>query len=350
MSFTRPTLAEIVTRAEGDAESRLELTGALLRRAMARVHALIVAGASHMLHGHLDFLSRQMFPDQSEEEFLLRQAATFGITKTAATFAQAILEATGVDGSVIPAGTILVRSDGAEYTVDDEATIASGTADLDVTASDPGADSTLTADVVLTFSSPIAGVDSEATVDESTLDGSDEESTEALRERFLARLQDPPHGGSESDYEAWALESDPGVTRAWVYPLELGAGTVVVRAVRDNDADLIPSAGEITAIQEYIDERRPVTAAVTVVAPVDTPIDFTIEIDPDNSDNRAAVEAELVDMLQRTASPGSTTQKSAIDLAVGNAATFVDFAVTVPAADVTRTTGQLSTVGDITWL
>ena len=54
--------------------------------------------------------------------------------------------------------------------------------------------------------------------------GADEQSDLLLLQRVLARLRQPPHGGADFDYIRWALEV-PGVTRAWVYPLELGAGT-----------------------------------------------------------------------------------------------------------------------------
>ena len=37
--------------------------------------------------------------------------------------------------------------------------------------------------------------------------------------------------------------------------------------VRDDDASLIPDAGEVATVQAYIDSLRPVTASVTVVAP-----------------------------------------------------------------------------------
>ena len=62
--------------------------------------------------------------------------------------------------------------------------------------------------------------------------GSDAETDESLRARVLRRIQKPPQGGAGYDYVAWALEV-PGVTRAWVYPAEMGLGTVTVRFVRD---------------------------------------------------------------------------------------------------------------------
>ena len=49
--------------------------------------------------------------------------------------------------------------------------------------------------------------------------------------------------GDNDDYVAWATEV-PGVTRAWCSPNGMGAGTVVVRFVRDDDDDPIPDSGE----------------------------------------------------------------------------------------------------------
>ncbi len=406
MSFERPTLAEIVVRVESDFVSRLSLAGAILRRAVVKALSRVIAGASHMLHGHLDYNARQLFPDTSDEAYLLRQASLFGLTKTAATFATGTSVVYGTNATVIPISTVLLRDDEAEYETDAEVTIATLTAwaittayvvgnlrrnsgniylcitagtsagsggptttSTDITdgtahwryiaagsaavtaaltATEAGADSTLTIGEVVTFESPIAGATSTSTVAGSTVDGTDEESTEDLRTRLLERMQNRPSAGTEADYIAWAKEV-AGVTRVWVSDA-LGAGTVSVRFVRDDDANFIPSAGEITEVQDYLDALRPVTAAVTVAAPTDTPIAFTIELTPDTSATRAAVEAELEDMLLRDAEPGGTTLLSAIQVAVGSAADVTDFTITVPAADVTRTAAQISSVGVITWL
>ena len=110
---------------------------------------------------------------------------------------------------------------------------------------------------------------------------------------MLARIQQPPHGGASYDYTTWALEVS-GVTRAWVYPQELGLGTVTVRFVRDFDATPIPYAGEVAAVQAYIDARRPVTALVTVVAPAAVPINFQIQgLTPSNATVQAAGSATI---------------------------------------------------------
>lgn len=349
MAFTRPTLSALITRIEQDFETRLELVGAVLRRSLVYIFARVVAGAVHMLHGHLEYLSKQIFADISDEAFLLRQGQLFGIVRTSPTYAEATVTVTGTNTTVVPAGTVLLRSDGAEYTTDADVTIALGTATPSVTASEAGADGTLTAGVSLSFESPISGVDATATVVASTADGSDEEDIEDYRTRLLARINDPPNGGSEADYIAWAKEVS-GVTRAWVYPLELGPGTVVVRFVRDDDVSPIPDSGEVGDVQDVMDEKAPAHASVTVIAPTAVALDFTISITPDTAATRETVEAELEDFLFRTAEPGATTLVSQIDLAIGNATGVTDFTRTLPAADVTRTTGQLTTMGTITWV
>jgi uncharacterized phage protein gp47/JayE len=178
--------------------------------------------------------------------------------------------------------------------------------------------------------------------------GADAESDDALRLRLLARIRQPPMGGSASDYVAWALQV-PGVTRAWVYPLENGVGTVTVRFVRDNDVDFIPDAGAVTAVQEYIDARRPVTAQVTVLAPTAAPLDLTIALTPDTAAVRAAVTGELQDLLRRDAKPGGTILISRIREAISVSAGETNHVLSAPTADVTHLAGEMPTLGTITW-
>ena len=61
------------------------------------------------------------------------------------------------------------------------------------------------------------------------------------------------------------------MTRAWCTPNGMGAGTVVVRFVRDDDDDPIPDAGEIEAVRAHIEAQRPVTAELFVL-PVAKPV------------------------------------------------------------------------------
>lgn len=357
--FTRPTLAELITRIRGDLRGRLEIAGPLLRRAMVDVLGAVWAGAVHLLFGNLDWLSKQLFADTSEREALLREAALYGITPVAATFATGSITATGTNGSSIPAETILRLDAATAYRVTTGQVIASGTATLPVAAVLAGAAGNLVAGASLTFETTVPGVTAAALVATGGITGGDDgdagdAGTERVRTRLLLRKREPPQGGADQDYKAWAL-AVAGVTRVFVYRNELGLGTVVVRFVRDDDVSIFPDAGEVAAVQASEDANRPITAAVTVVAPTSLSVAFTIHLLPDNADTRAAVLAELADLFRRVAEPGDgvgrgTVLLSSINTAIGVAEGVTDYVLSVPSANVVPGLGQLPTVGVPTWV
>ncbi len=349
MPFTRPALADLIDRAVQDIDARLPGADARLRRSNLNVLSRIHAGSTHGLYGYLDWISRQVLPDTADAEIMERWASIWGVTRKTASFAAGPLALTGTTGAVVPAGTVLQAATGQEFETDAEVTLAAGTATAQVTALSAGQAGNLVASTKLNLISPIAGVNAQATVASGGLvGGADTETDDALRARLLARIQAPPHGGAKADYIVWALEV-AGVTRAWVYPGELGLGTVTVRFVRDDDASIIPDAAEVTAVQAHLDTLRPVTAGLTVAAPIAVPLNLTIQLTPNTSTVQAAVLAEIKDLLRREAEPGGTILISHIREAISLAAGETNHVLTVPSADVTHTAGQIATLGTITW-
>lgn len=350
--FSRPTLSAIIDRMQSDINAALPGADSRVRRSVLSVLSRTLAGAVHGLYGYLSFISRQILPDTAEAEYLARQAAIWGITRKPATQATGTATLTGNNGATLAAGSVLQRADGAEYTTDASATVSGGSLTVAITAKVAGLAGNASASTALSLTQPVSGINSQGTSGSIT-GGADIETDDSLRARLIARLQSPPQGGNAADYVAWAL-AVPGVTRAWVYPVELGAGTVTVRFMMDGTyADGIPLAGDVAAVQAYIDPLRPVTATVTAVAPVATPLDMTIDLrggaSGDTAEIRAAVTAELRDLLLRDAVPGGTILLSRLREAVSIAAGEIDNAITSPTADVTRTTGQITTLGAITW-
>lgn len=354
MAFARPTLPELIDRIQADIESRLPGTDPRLRRSVLGAVGRAVAGQLHGLYGYLDWLSEQIIPSTATDEILERHASWWGVSRNPAAAASGTVTFTGTDGTVIPAGTTLQRSDGVDYTTDAEGTIASGTVDIAVTATEGGQDTNADAGVSLSLVSPIAGAQSSATVATGGLTGgADEESDSALRTRLRQRVQEPPQGGAVTDYEQWALEVE-GVTRVWVMAQWSGAGTVGVYFTRDDDASLIPDAAEVTAVQDYLDDRRPVTADVTVYAPTEQAQDMTIQLAPNTSTVQAAVEAELEDMFRRDAdvedgNGSGTILLSRIREAISTATGETDHVLVSPASDITLSAGEIATLGNITW-
>lgn len=352
MAWFRPALETLIKRNQADVESSIPGTDAKVRRSNLNVIAKIISACAHGLYGYIAYQSKQIFPDSADTKNLDRHASLWlTVPRKAASYAVGQVVLTGTNGILIDAGTVLMRSDGLEYATDADVTISAGQAIADVTALTAGQTGNAIVGTTLSLASPIAGINSAATVHTTAMTGgSDQEENTDLSSRVVKRIQNPPHGGAKHDYELWALEV-PGVTRAWVYPQELGGGTVTVRFVRDDDASLIPDAGEVVTVQDYIDERRTVTAkGCYVVAPIASPINFSIEITPDTAAVRAAVEAELMDLLQRESIPGSTILITHIHEAVSIAAGEQNFVMTVPNADVTNATGYMATLGVITWL
>jgi uncharacterized phage protein gp47/JayE len=351
MPFARPTLNEIIDRVIADIGSRVVgMDSAVLRRSLLGILGRAESGAAHQLYGYIDWVARQAIPDTAEKEWLERWARIWGITRKPASFAAGSVTFTGANGSVIPSGTIVQRQDGLQYAAQAEATITAGTLSVPVLAVTPGAGSNTEAGVRLILLQPVTGVQSSVTVAAGGLvDGEDVESDERLLARLLQRIQEPPQGGSVADYVLWGLEV-PGVTRVWVTPLAMGAGTVGVQFVTDDDPDgIIPEPAKVAEVQAYIESKRPVTAEVFVTAPIAVPLNMTIKLNPNTAPVRAAVLAELDDLISRDAAPGQPILISRLREAVSIAAGEADNQITTPTANVTHTTGQMAVLGTVTF-
>lgn len=349
MAFNRPSLADLIARAQADIEAELPGTDARLRRSNLGVMARLHAAAVHGLYGYLDWISRQVLVDQAEAEWLVRWAGLYGIARKAASAAVGNVTVSGDDGADVPIDSYLQRADGLQVRTTAAGVIAGSTAVVPVRAVTVGTTGNTVAASKLSFVEPVAGVSTQAVVATGGLTGGrDEESDDELRDRVVARMQAPPAGGSASDYVAWA-RSVAGVTRAWCYPLEDGPGTVVVRFVRDGDTSIIPDSTRVAEVQSYINARRPVTATVTVEAPTLLSLNMEIAVFPDTTAVRQAVTAELRDMLQREATPGGRIYLSRLREAVSAGAGESHSDVVLPTADVVPSTGQIVTLGTITW-
>lgn len=138
MPLDRPSLHTLQTRIEGDIESGIDASAPLLRNSVLRVLARVFAGAVHLLYGLIVWVSRQVFPDTAEAEYLERWAGIYGISRIPATFASGRLTLTGANGTVIPAGTVFVADGDLEYISSSDATISGGTATVDVSCSTSG--------------------------------------------------------------------------------------------------------------------------------------------------------------------------------------------------------------------
>jgi uncharacterized phage protein gp47/JayE len=196
--------------------------------------------------------------------------------------------------------------------------------------------------------SPIAGVQSTGTIATKLENGIDVETDDRLLARLLARIQQPPHGGASFDYEQWALEV-AGVTRVWVYPTQMGAGTVTVLFVCDEEVSIIPSPAKVAEVQAYVDARAPVTAEVYVAAPIADSLSMNIKLTPNTTAVQNAVRAELDDLIDRDSAPGGAILISRLREAVSLAAGESNNQIVSPTADVVHATGHMAILGTLTF-
>ena len=305
----------------------------------------VFSGGLDALYKFLERVFKQAWPDQCDEDELPGHGARWGVLQKTAAPATGSLLIGGENGASLMAGSVFQRADGVQFTVDVGVTIVGSSATVAITADEVGQAGNTAAGVQFTLASPVVGINSTAVASTEISGGADVERPELFRARILERIRRPPHGGDSDDYVAWAKEV-PGVTRAWCTPNGMGAGTVVVRFVRDDDDDPIPDAGEIEAVRAHIEAQRPVTAELFVLPVVAKPVAYVIsDLQPDSAEIRAAIIAELKDMHVRDAIPGGTLLVSHMREAISIAAGENDHVLVSPAGNVTCLPGELATFG-----
>jgi len=372
MPFDRPTLQTIYDRMITGIESRLTGGLPLLRRALLRILAKVFSGAVHIAYGFIAFIADQLFIDTAETNFLERQGAIYGIPRKSGTFAEGGVDFAGSNGTVIPEGTKLVRDDGFEYATLEEGTIAGGTVEIDVQALEAGADGNY--DYVgapdyakLSLVTPISGVTSDGiTLAEDIEGGQDEETDDDYRTRILQRIQNPPSGGTATDYVRWTLESEPTVNGAWCFPLVLGPGSVGV-VFRVSDTDPVPGPPLFVdggsgyddgtgTVYIYLADRKPVTSDLYVY-PIDKKeVEFWITITPNEQAFRDSIDENMADLFDNIAAPGEDLLISQIRDAIMNSG-VTDYEITsievegapVPVDDIAFTGFEYAVLKEITY-
>lgn len=313
MSYTPPTLVTIYQRVIADMESRLTNGLKIPRVSLLGIVATGIAGASHLTYGFLKWMYRQIFIDTSDENGLTRHGNLYDVPRKEPSYTTGYVAFTGTASYTVPAGTLVANGEGYEYATQADFTI--GDASVEVVAEEEGASGN-TEETTLSLSVADPDVSSEVTVVSGFDDGRDLETLEDWVLRLLQRTQSPPSSGNAGDYVRWA-QSVTGVDKAWCIPLYLGGGTVGV-VVGTSDLQAVGSA-ILANVETYIEEAKPVPAAVTYMdlIPVDT--DYEISITPNTVELRQLVRAKLDELHRLESGPGYTLLLSHIRAAISSA-------------------------------
>ena len=307
--FQIPSLVTIRDRIAGNFNSRWTNEDARVPSSPFYKLVRVWAGVAHSLHVFAANISEELFPDTASGDYLVRHAALYGLAPSAAAQASGTLTVEVTGGSpTLPLGATFSRNDGVQYeTTQAYTSMTTGThTDIAVQAVESGIEGNADNGTAVTLDTPIAGITSAATVTADITNGSDAETTEALRARLLELIRARPQGGSAADYKAWTRAADTNVDKVWVEGPDGGvdAGEVAVYYTIFHDgSDVVPGSGSLTTVYDYIDDRRPVTAEL--VSDASTPLGsamvapaartFAIEIGGiADATVRTAVEAEIL--------------------------------------------------------
>lgn len=308
-----PTLQATIERIREDIETRLPGEGARLRRSFLYVLASVLGGAVYSAYGFTRQIARNVIVDRIEDsEILERLAGVWDVVRDPGTAASGSFVFAGTPAAVVPAGSSFSRADGTKFRTDAEGILdGGGEATIAATATAPGEAGNIgdTAEE-LSLDSAISGVSSTITPSAVISNGSNPETDESLRTRFLETIRTPPQGGAGVDYVAWA-KAAPGVSadvsRVWIDSSGAASyGEVrVYFALAGSGAEVIPLEGDLLAVLAYITEedasghrlRAPVTASVIVPEVTGRAIHFTIGLTPNTTETQAAVRAELEAMF-----------------------------------------------------
>jgi uncharacterized phage protein gp47/JayE len=346
MPFDRPTLSTLRRQLASDLAAGLPGDQGLLRYSNLGILGDGLAALVSGLYGYLDWIALQGVPFTAQDEYLEGWAALKGVIRKPATQATGTATFQGADGSEIPAGTPLLRADGAAFATFVAGTIAGGSTTVAVIASDAGAAGNTAAGATLALAVSRSGVVATAVVAAAIAGGTDVEADEDFRTRTLAIYAAPPQGGARADYVDWALEA-PGVTRAWASPNGMGPGTVTVYFMMDEVEaahDGFPqgtngvataetrdatASGDQLVVANAIYPVQPVTALVYAVAPGRNAVDFSIAGFLNGpAATKALIRQAIADALKVDAAPGGVTQLSLIEGAIARIPAAAGFIIT----------------------
>lgn len=245
-------------------------------------------------------------------------------------------------------GTILAAHDSISVPVDSQ-DFQDSTNDVNIN---------LLLDTPLSLQSPLTGVDTTANVDFGEIGGgTDQEVDEDLRIRLLERIQNPVAHFNVSDITEQAKLIN-GVTRVFVQEITPDIGQVTIFFMRDNDADPIPSASEVTEVKDQILLIKPAnTATVDVIVSAPTAIVTNYifsALSPNTSAMQTAITANLGQFYDEETTVGVniTEEKyiAAIQNTIDETGAGVDsFTLSTPTGDITIASDEIGTLGGVTY-
>ncbi|MET3892771.1 putative phage protein gp47/JayE [Bosea sp. OAE506] len=368
MPWQSRSLKQHVTDAQRAFTANLPGADAALARNNLAPVARILAGFNYDLERFAAWAADQRFVATCDADQLDRHGAEMkpAVPRKAASAARGPVTVTAIGPVTLDTGAMLLRSDGAAFSVDAGIVLAgAGSATVQVTAALAGADGATAADAVLTAGSGLTGTATFAVASAGLGGAADPEADGAYRARLLFAKAFPEHAGAPPDWLRYTL-AVPGVTRAFIEPLGQGRGTVVVYPFFDQTRpNGIPLESDRAAVLAALEIAGPGAGLPVVRIPQAVPVHVTVQnLAPDTPEVRQAVAAEIATSffvnsrvaglatphpsMPFLATPAAFS-RSWIWQAVANASGEESHSITAPATNITLTAGQTAVPGTLTF-
>jgi len=351
MSFSRPTLSELDSRILQDALSRFNALSNTPRYNLLKALCKTDAGLYHLVYGNLDFLSKQIFPDTAESEYL-RAHWSDRVPPLPASFATGEAVFTGNDGSPIPAGLLLQSDAGINYSLQAAVSVNGANITGTVKALTAGAAGNLAAGSKLTIVSTLpAGVDSEVTVDADGISGgADSESDEEYLSRVLEYLRTGARYGKPGDWKAWGLDALAEVSKGFEIPNFGNTGALLLQVIAGNQVEGVNQVSDLETIEAYLSSVAP-PVPFLVKTPELIPLNPTIILllAEDTEINRTNVLNRLKQFLDVVAKPALTITQGALEDVVIDGVEITDATVTLVGGSVYASALQYPVLGAVAW-
>ena len=310
-----PTLEELRTRILSYFQSRLTKVP-ILQVSIIRILSIALAICFKSCYLFVMNLFKNLFVSTATGEYLERLGMERGLKRFIGSYAVGSVYLSGIDGSIVPTGTVINSSNGYDYTTQDDIIIATfGTNIVDIIATKTGSEyNNSNNPISCQIVTPIVGVDSSCKCLNAIAGGSDKEDIETYRQRILDKIRKPPMGGNLQDYVEWAKEN-PAVDRAWCYRAPFGASTVAT-VITAKGSVIAPSA-LISDVLSYILTRAPVAAVPSVHPVVIKTLEISLTLYPFSTVFSTKINELLLDLMAETI-PGTLIKISAIHSAISS--------------------------------
>ena len=342
------TILDIKNRVYNDLVTSFRNAITPLKKSVFEIFSYTIASTANLLYIYLDRVLNDSFLTTCTQQRVLNYfAALKNLKIKEATFSEGTARFTGVDGSIIPIGTIVIYNE-YEFITIAEGTISSNFVDLICNSVEKGTLYNTLENISLVLANPIIGVANEVFSTTGFTGAIDEETIESLRTRTKQKFASPTNIDNKYFYKSTALELS-NVKAAFVSSLKNGTGTTGITILTYSNNGL-PIQADIDEVEQYyIDQKAvPTYAEFEYFIPSRILQDFTIQLVINDETNQKRVEQLIRDFLYLFVEPKTTFYFSNLNALLQSNGARMNLPLTTDT--IVLADNEVIDVGTITWM